>query len=221
MQRNPLNRNQKLYFLPQYQGMPVQQREGGLIENYLSRLQRVIDTALDDYPRVFAFRVDLRFPIAFRFLQLDLVEVGNAAITKFLASFKAKVSHNRFRLKKTNPCAHDSVVRYVWARELSQEGVPHYHVAFLLNKDAFFTVGTYELGRENIYNRLCQAWASALGIDVSLAQGLVHIPENAGYSLFRHDPAGQADFFHRASYLCKQSSKQFGDGQHGFGASRG
>ncbi|MNO10016.1 hypothetical protein D3C81_2336060 [compost metagenome] len=52
-------------------------------------------------------------------------------------------------------------------------------------------------------------------------EGLVHIPENHGYYITRDNEQSQAEFFHRASYLCKVATKEFGGRQHSFGASRG
>ncbi|MDC7698339.1 inovirus Gp2 family protein [Vogesella indigofera] len=220
MQRNPLNRNQTIYTQPYYQGLPVLPQPGGMIESYLGSLQRVIGTTLDDYPRVFAFRLDLRFPAYCQEASVLLQETGNVAITKFLASFKAKMKHCRAVARQSNPYAHDSVVRYVWTREVGAEGMLHYHLAILLNRDAFAALGAFELGRRNIYNRLTEAWASALGITVEAAAGLVNIPDNAVYHLNRDDQLGQGEFFRRASYLCKASTKSTGKSHHGFGASR-
>ncbi|MGM8061751.1 inovirus Gp2 family protein [Vogesella indigofera] len=220
MQRNPFNRNQILYTQPYYQGLPVLPQPGGMIESYLGRLQQVIDTTLDDYPRVFAFRVDLRFPACCQGVSWLLQETGNVTITKFLASFKAKMKYCRTIARQSNRYAHDSVVRYVWTREVGTEGMLHYHLAILLNREAFATLGTFELGRRNIYNRLTEAWASALGITVEAAAGLVNIPDNAGYYLSRGDLGGQGEFFRRASYLCKASTKSTSKGHHGFGFSR-
>lgn len=220
MQRNPFNRNQILYTQPYYQGLPVLPQPDGMIESYLGRLQQVIDTTLDDYPRVFAFRVDLRFPAYCQGVSWLLQETGNVAITKFIASFKAKMKYCRAIARQSNRYAHDSVVRYVWTREVGAEGMLHYHLAILLNRDAFAALGTFELGRSNIYNRLTEAWASALGITVEAAAGLVNIPDNAGYYLSRGDLGGQGEFFRRASYLCKASTKSTSKGHHGFGFSR-
>jgi hypothetical protein len=89
-----------------------------------------------------------------------------------------------------------------------------------LNYDAFNALGKFESGRSNMFNRLEEAWASALGLPVEAVRGLVEIPSNPTYCLRRNDPQGQADFFYRASYLCKAATKVYGDGQHGFGASR-
>ncbi|WP_439590338.1 YagK/YfjJ domain-containing protein [Hydrogenophaga sp.] len=74
--------------------------------------------------------------------------------------------------------------------------------------------------QQNMANRIQEAWASALGLPLELTKGLVHFPENAVYRFDPESPPEAAAFFRRASYLCKATTKQFGLGHHGFGASR-
>jgi hypothetical protein len=217
MKRNHLNTNQTLYTDSTYNGLPVMQSSGPLIEQYLKGLQAVVEDSLQAYGRVFAFRVDLRFPDQWGISGECL---HNDVVSRFVESFKAKIRHNRSCARKLNPYAHNTVVRYAWARELGQHGWPHYHFVFLLNENAFFSLGQFEVGRDNIFNRLQQAWASALGLSVDMAAGLVHIPANPVYHLRRDDPQSVSGFFYRASYLCKTDTKSFGSYQHGFGASR-
>jgi len=72
-------------------------------------------------------------------------------------------------------------------------------------------------------SRLQEAWASALGESLDRARPLVHIPDNAVYRIDRV-PKGEdrlPDLFHRASYLCKATTKRYGGGHWAFGASRG
>ena len=71
-----------------------------------------------------------------------------------------------------------------------------------------------------MFNRLVEAWASALGLSVEAVTGLVEIPSNPTYYLNRGESEELAEFFYRASYLCKSATKVFGDGSHGFGCSR-
>lgn len=197
--------------------MPIQEDKGPFVQQYLERLSKTLQMALHQYSRVLAFRIDLRFPVG-----ADLLGCGytNQVIQKFIDSFKAKIQHNRQMACMENIRVHDCCVRYVWTREVGQHGRPHYHVAFLLNYDAFNALGKFEPGRNNMFNRLGEAWASALGLTVEAVRGLVEIPENPTYCLRRDDPQGLHDFFYRASYLCKAATKVYGDGQHGFGASR-
>lgn len=218
MLRNPANTNQKLHIAETYRSFPVMHEKGPMIENYLETLYRVLQASFSDYSRVFAFRVDLRYPEE---MPMMSDHTSNTMMSRFIDSFKAKIKHNRERAKERNPYSHDTVVRFIWAREVGQKGQVHYHAAFILNGDAFCALGSFGLGRDNMYNRLQEAWASALRLPVEIASGLVHIPHNAMYRLSRGNLQGIAAFFHRASYLCKADTKSFGNGHHGFGASRG
>lgn len=217
MKRHSQNQNLMIHEGSDYSGMPVQVGKGPFVKQYLERLYSTMGRAVQQYSRVFAFRVDLRFP---KDIDLSEVTYTNQAINRFIESFKAKIRHNRQMARQENKHAHDSEVRFVWAREVGGDGKPHFHVVILLNFDAFNALGKFEAGRDNIFNRLEQAWASALGLSVESVRGLVEIPANPTYCLRRNDPQSLADFFYRASYLCKAATKVYGSGQHGFGASR-
>lgn len=217
MMRNPQNTNLNLYFEDSYQCFPVQTMHGPLIVEYLNLLYLTMQRALNEHPRVFAFRVDLRFPE-----NLDSTPYlgSNIVIERFIESFKAKIRHNRNLAKQKYGRAHDTTVRYVWAREVGCCGRPHFHLVIFLNNDAFCSLGVFEPGRDNMFNRLQEAWASALGLFVRSVTGLVEIPSNPCYYLRRDDLASVPQFFYRASYLCKAATKSYGNGCHGFGASR-
>lgn len=217
MIRHPDNSNLTLHYDSSYLGLPIQCDKGPFILEYLQRLHQTMNRAIDQYRRVFAFRIDLHHPPGS--IPHDLSN-DNQIIERFIESFKAKIRHNRQLALRENKYAHDTVVRYVWTREVGQHGRPHYHLTILLNFDAFSTLGTYSLGRDNMFNRLHEAWASALGLLSGSVVGLVHIPENPYYPLHRDDSQSIAKFFYRASYLCKSATKSFGNGSHGFGASR-
>jgi len=216
MFRHSQNSNLKLHYQPIYQGLQVQTARGPLVEDYLERLKQVMETALQHHGRVFAFRFDLRLPSNQHLPYAD----NNQVLERFIASFKAKIRHSRSKARETNKYAHDTTVRYAWCRELGQHGIPHYHSVMLLNNDAFCTLGHFEIGRENLFNRLHESWASGLGLSVADVVGLVEFPENPFYLLQRSDPNSIAEFFYRASYLCKAETKYYGNGVHGFGASR-
>lgn len=216
MVRHSQNSNLTLHYQPTYQDLAVQTARGPLVLEYLDRLNQVIALSIQQYARVFAFRFDLRFPV---YQYLPYAD-SNEVIERFFASFKAKIRHNRNKALEDNRYAHDTVVRFVWCRELGQHGIPHYHSAILLNNDAFCTLGQFEMGRQNLFNRLHQAWASALGISVEEVVGLVELPNSPFYVLRRECPESVAEFFYRASYLCKADTKHYANGVHGFGASR-
>lgn len=210
------NLNHTFHYGTEYAGLPIQDK-GPFISEYLNRLHCTINRTLNQYREVFAFRFDLRLPA--NHIPNGLA-YENELIDRFIESFKAKIKHNRQMARKRNPHAHDSAVRYVWAKEVGHRGRPHYHLAILLNKDAYCAIGAYAPGRDNMFNRLHEAWASALGLPGNTVSGLVHIPVNAYYFLRRDDQGSIADFFYRASYMCKAATKAYGNGGHGFGSSR-
>ncbi|MFT2186122.1 inovirus Gp2 family protein [Pseudomonas putida] len=222
MRRFSENRNLRLYSADTFQGLPIMGGKGPFILGYLEALSRTINLALDQYPRVIAFRVDLRLP---RFGGIPDDALSNRVISRFIESFKAKIEHNREKAREQNKYAHDCRVRYVWARERSEAGRQHYHLLILLNRDAYYTIGRLQPQRPNMISRMQEAWASALKCEVEQVRGLVHIPSNAEYRVDREVRPGNVDYlpdlFHRASYLCKAATKRYGEGAHGFGFSRG
>lgn len=217
MQTNPSNRNQTLHCESTYRGLPVYIDKGPLVHEYLDALHLVMCQALAANRRVLAIRLDLHFP---EWIDAGDDAISNEYISRFIASMKAKVKHDRLCARQVNRYAHDTDVRYVWTREIGHTGRVHYHVAMLLSREAYFTLGKLESENSNLLNRGIEAWASALRLPVEQAKRLVHIPVNAVYRFERDTPDVMADFFYRASYLCKASTKQFGNGSHGFGASR-
>lgn len=217
MHRHPSNTNLHLFTGSAFEGLPIQADKGPFVREYLHSLRATMANALGDHPRVFAFRVDLRLPAG-----MDLPDYAytNTVIKSFIESFKAKLKHAQHAAAKNNIRVHNCKVRYVWAREFGSHGRPHYHLLFLLNQDAFYTLGKRDSVRDNMCSRLDEAWASALGLRLEAVSGLIHVPDNAVYRVRRNDAHSQALLFNRASYLCKTATKVYGDGQHAFGASR-
>lgn len=221
MIRHPLNNNLTLFYGDCFRGLPVMADKGPFIVEYLECLRSTIDFAVADYPRTLAFRADLRIPCRD---DLPPYVYTNTVISLFFERFKLIIKSDRARAKSNNPSAHDSKVRYFWVREEGYLGKPHYHLLILLNKDAYYTIGRLGSDRVNMIRRLEHAWASALSLPVDQVSGLVEIPNNAQYRIDLNDPSGVsvlAELFYRASYLCKAATKVYGEGQHGFGASRG
>ena len=213
-----INKNHRFHFEGTYHGMPVLSGSLPMVENYLEVLRKVVDYAINDYSRVFSFRVDLRIPGG---LACDKVVASSAVVSRFMESLKAKIKHNREIAKKNGGLVHDTRVRYFWVREIGDQGKVHYHFVVLLNGHAYNWLGDFRSANGNMANRIWEAWASALGISVEDAKPLAHFPENPSYMLRRDDPESVAVFFQRASYLCKARTKQYGSGHHAYGASRG
>ncbi|EAA3799154.1 inovirus Gp2 family protein [Salmonella enterica subsp. enterica] len=220
--RHPGNNNLRLHYDDTYENLPVMVDKGPFIREYLSDLKCTIDSALSEYPRVLAFRVDLRL------LQgKDLPDYActNQVISKFFESFTRKIQYDQDRGRKRNRHARGCNVRYVWARETGESGRQHYHLLILLNRDAYYTVGRLGSARVNMISRMEESWASALGISARQVRGLVHIPEHAEYRVDRNvhpdDEDELPELFYRASYLCKAATKSYGDRQRAYGTSRG
>ncbi|MCP1605989.1 inovirus Gp2 family protein [Pseudomonas citronellolis] len=218
MLRHPNNTNLHIHSDDLFDGLPIMADKGPFLAEYLATLKNTIGLALGQYPRLLAFRVDLRLPLG---INLPDYAYTNQVMRKFIESFKAKIEHNREMARERNPYAHGCKVRYVWAREIGAGERPHYHMLILLNRDAFYTVGRLQSDNPNMISRLQEAWASALGLQISQVSGLVELPDNSMYRVNRGDTGVLSKLFHRASYLCKVATKSFGNGQHGFGYSRG
>lgn len=224
MPRHPSNTNLRIYDNHTYEGLTLMSKKGPFVEEHLFRLKQTIELALEEHPRLLAFRVDLTLPDDGNWPNSACT---NELISRFIESFKAKIEYNRIRARDRNKYAHTSKVRYVWCREIGWKGRPHYHLLFLLNRDAFFGPGRLESEAGNLINRLKEAWASALRLSVSRVDGLVNITRDATYRVNRHmNPDNKRNdqllnLFERASYMCKTATKAYGDRQHSFGASRG
>jgi len=208
------NKNLRAYQGESYNGLPVMESIGTYVKQYLDRAHETIQRAWRAYPRLLAIRVDPRYPA-------DWTSFDSQDIQRFIRSLKEQIKHDRIRAQRNLNRAHDSGLYYVWAKEYGAGGRPHYHCLLMFNGDAYHTVGSYNSENENMYRRVTNAWASALGVSYHEAKGLVHIPENCIYRPNRRDgETAINDLFQRTSYLCKADTKRFGDGGHAFGCSR-
>ncbi|MDH4562325.1 inovirus Gp2 family protein [Pseudomonas sp. BN411] len=205
--RHPGNSNLTLWCQPDYYGLPLMVEKGPFITEYLEKFQLVTEKALMAYPRVFAARVDLKLPSGYR-MPDDFVH--NTVIRRFIDSFGAQLKADQDRAAREERRVHATELRYFWVREVSGQGQPHYHFAFMLNRDAYHTLGRLETERVNMFHRLQEAWARALQLSILDVSGLVNVPDNASFHLNRGegDP-GLAAFFHRVSYFCKNATKEY------------
>lgn len=213
-----VNRNHRLHVSGSYNYMPLVSQQYPFVSDYLAALNGVIDKALEQYSRVFAFRCDLRVPGC---IDAAPDTFKNEVMSRFIESLKAKIKHNRRVAVKEGGYVHDTKVRYFWVREVGDQGRVHYHVVILLNGHAFNWLGTYGSSGGNMANRVCEAWSSALGLSVEDGRPSVHFPQSPSYTLTHGDSQSKDAFFQRASYLCKVATKHHGYGHHGYGASRG
>ena len=216
MKRNPLNTNQQIHNEPFFQGLPVIDHHGYLITSHLLRMHDCLTQSLDLHSRICMMRFDLYVP---GHVFVDALR-SNAIISKFIASLRAKIEHAQAQSRKEGCRIHDADPRFMWAREISSNGRVHFHVALVLNHAAFAFMGRFNLESRNMYARIHEAWASALGMYVGDVPGYVHIPEAPTYLIVRGDQASFNAAFYRISYFAKLGTKEYQQGFHTFGCSK-
>lgn len=230
--RHPFNPNLTLHYGNTWRGLPVVGKYSPFINEYLESILDTMNLAVNDYPRLFPLRFDLHFPEGWE-------EEGGAAITRFMASLRAKIEADLIRRQRQRKDGRQLTcrLRFIWVKERSTSLWSHYHVFVFLNRDAYFTLGNFRSvkwlpgedmptpdERMNMAVRIRDAWGSALGLNSAMAAGLVHFPDNCSYSLDINRASFWQDFgdvFHRASYFAKMDTKHYGDGTNKFGCSRG
>jgi hypothetical protein len=214
--------NHHITYANKYLTLPLLQQPNGLYTVMLEKNLSVIEDAIRTYSKVFAFRCDFHLPNGYPFNDTNL-------ITRFFASFKAiiRADYNA-KKRKSLSTVHFTEPKYIWTREVSSDGKPHYHVCILLNGNAYRSIGKFENERQNLYCRVIQAWESALNtnilnFDFCFNPTLVHIPNNAEYFIQRNELGFDMKFrslFKRLSYFAKVATKTKGDGIRNYGSSR-
>ena len=219
--RHPDNTNLHLHYGETFEGFPSQAEVGPFALEYLYELKHTIDLAMAEYPRVLAFRIDLYVPNG---IELPEYAYTNKVISKFFESFTKKIQYHQERVAERG-YSRGCKVRYVWSKEIGQRGRRHYHLLILLNRDAYYRLGRIGSERVNMFRRIKESWASALGLSAAQVNGLVHRPPNPEYFINREIRRDEVDelpeLFYRASYLCKKATKHYGDRQRSFDTSRG
>ena len=216
MKRNPFNTNQSIHNDAKFNDFDVLNHVGCLINNHLQRTYECLQRALEKYNRVCVIRFDLYVPEDCYHHAIS----GNQLIGAFIASLRAKIAYSQRRSRALGNRVHETDVDYIWCREVSTQGRLHYHVAILLNHNAYAFIGRFNLESNNLYSRIHQAWASALAIYSEDILGYVHIPRNPFYEVIREDFSSINEAFKRLSYFSKQDSKEYSRGFHTFGCSR-
>lgn len=197
-----------------YQGLNVQTQRGSLIAKHLAKTLQTLKQSQSAYLESFCIRVDLHVPE-------DHELADNEVMERFIASLRSKITHSTHVRTRQGIRVHPTKLRFVWCRELSITGRPHYHVFLMLNKQSYCHLGLFDLGHYNLYTRIHRAWASALGVPLEDVIGLVHFPENPTMILRQDDQDSLNEVFHRVSYFTKEDTKEVGQGFHTFGVSRG
>jgi hypothetical protein len=215
LHRHQLDPNLKVYGGREYNGMPIVWQQGPFIYNYLQRIDQAIQAALQDHSSLMAIRVDLRLPT--QFYETNPL-LKRSVFSKFIDSLRAKIKNRCTETERGGIRFHRTKVHYVWTREFGQNGNPHYHCALFFNKQTFLGLGEFNPHSQSLYGMISSAWASALGMEGYLTDGLVSIPKNAVYKVRRDERYD--DLFYRVSYFAKLATKQFGLASHNFGTSR-
>lgn len=234
VQRHPQNHNLTVHANESsWNDLPVLQQPLGLANEYLQRIQQTLDHACDEYTRLSVMRFDLHFP-------QNLHCRDDQAISRFIDALKAKLRADQHRKQAKGTRVHPCNLRYVWVKEKAASVAFHYHVAIMLNRNAYCMLGNYTFAgysgdpympvdhsqepAKNMAERISSAWASALGLSMEQAGGLVHFPDNPVYSVNRNAVAFAQQYsavFERLSYFAKVETKQYGDCGRHFGCSRG
>lgn len=211
-----------------FKGLPIQGNLHDFNVRYLDRMLDTINHACDDDKRVFGVRVDLKMPQAPQELDcLSRDEIvshcrfRDKVISRFIDSLKAKIKAAEHRYHKDKRRVYPTNVRYVWCRERDTSINDHYHLVLFFNKDRFYKLGDWRK-RETLSGMMIDAWASALGLESHIANGLVHFTKNGGYYLMDGKPEFSQqyrDLFYRISYLAKKDTKHYGEGYRCFGTS--
>lgn len=189
----------------------------------LEASMEVITNFLDKHPRVFAVRVDLRFPHIPVMDDPDMptsfppeVEEDDV-ITRFIASLKSQIQALRHRKGKTGK---RFLLGYIWVKEQVTSQYPHYHVVLLFNRDDYGYLGDYSnFDADNMATRIRKAWCRALRLAYPDYASLVHFPPDAEYRFDRRDAVLHNDnfykFLERIGYLFKLRSKVRGERNFG------
>src|SRR5574343_278638 len=151
---------------------------GPINTEYLSKLCEVSNKALNQYSRVLAIRVDLRFR------QLDdgyfslYQHTDNDVISRFFKVLKYLLeSHVSQRGNFYGVEIDPTVLRYIWVREQNEGQYQHYHAVLLLNKNTFRQLGKFNAEDNHSLATIIQlAWAKAVGIPEDQVGGLVDFP---------------------------------------------
>ncbi|MGN4979539.1 inovirus Gp2 family protein [Aeromonas sp. 95A] len=183
----------------------------------------VIANFLHRYPRVFAVRVDLRFPHIPVMDDPDMPtgfppEVEEEkVITRFIASLKSQIQAARHRKGKAGK---SFFLGFIWVKEQVTSQYPHYHVVLLFNRDDYGHLGDYSnLDGDNMAARIRKAWCSALRLAYPDYASLVHFPDDAEYRFDHRDAVLHNEMFYkfleRIAYLFKLRSKVRGERNFG------
>lgn len=199
--------------------------------HYVNRIRQILDNSLQKHPRLTIVRVDLRVPGSCGYsdnpLERDTIDclpdLSSNVIKRFFASLKSQIESERRRKEKQGTRVHFTDVNFIWTREVSKNHNLHYHLAIILNKDRYYSLGNYQ-SIDSLASKISIAWCRALSLPHDEYYGLVHFPENPNYTINKIASLGDfnrqlSDVLTRLNYLAKNDTKVVGTGQRNFGCS--
>ncbi len=172
--------------------------------------------ALEAHPRLMVIRCDLRFPWVD-----NQSETDSGVITRFFASLKAKINADLKRKERAWRRTLSCVLNYVWVREYGDvNGRKHYHVLLFVNKDIYHSLGDYLATSGNLSAMIKQAWCSATRLNHPDFLSLVQLGRTFYLDRNSADISFQVqEVVECASYLAKNVTKRYGDGERSIGCS--
>ncbi|VXC73267.1 Prophage protein [Enterobacterales bacterium 8AC] len=189
------------------------------------RIKETLDKALKEHPRTLVLRIDLYLPDT-------TYNEDSTQITRFIASLNAQIDADIQKRSNTGVRVHPCTLRFVWAREFHQDGRKHYHVALFVNKDTYAYPGTFHPDdkgeyRHNLSLMIMEAWVRTLKLHKEKEHQkhytLINFTDNC-YSHLNKSLisfiTGYPQVLDRLSYLVKEYSKDYSDGQRNFGCSQ-
>lgn len=206
----------------------ISRLHGPCNHHHINRIHDTLRKALDEYPRTFIQRVDLRLPDE----NYEQHHVDSTLMTRFMESLKSQIKQTQKRKRMQGKRVHPCDVRYVWLREFGEKkGKKHYHVALMLNNDTYCNTGTYcPVGDVYIHNlalMIMEAWVRTLNLhtqqNYQRYYKLVHFVLEGDFRLDINDEHFEyryGQIFQHLEYMAKLYSKDSSDGQRNFGCSQ-
>lgn len=220
--RSKKNRNLTLMNSNKFRGLDTYVKRGSLCVNYLEKIYDTIDNALEEHPRTMAIRIDLRFPKFEQRLYQPHV------VSDFIRSLESQIKAEQYRKEREGERVHKCTVRYVWVKEKNTALNEHYHLALLFNKDRYNWLGRSQEKSDTLLSKIVSAWARTIDVDYSQANGLVYVSKDRDGVPVIHRLNKRSegftkqlnDLFKHASYLAKESTKNYAGRKRNFGCSR-
>ncbi|EGR4166663.1 inovirus Gp2 family protein, partial [Vibrio cholerae] len=135
-----------------FNGKPLYYFEDGLVFEYLEKIDRVLNEALNQYPRIFAVHINLNLPSDF---EGDYLAVF-AHFFRILESESNELCRDKYTDRTYQ--YQQTVIRYIWAKA-SESTSQHHHLILLFDRDLFQNFGT---GREGwgrfLYKKVRKTW---------------------------------------------------------------